>query len=317
MIDDAMIGRESGQPSAGSRRSPSRGAAKAACPPRETGKKRRANPLKRRWLQLFLSGLVLLFLVERTLVATGDPNYIPSAILLGAFLVPVTFTTYLYERLPDWEVPLPPLAICFVWGGVLGTVVAGALEYDVMKSLGLLPKLGIGVIEEGAKLIVPLVFFFLGRYRSEAAGIVLGVASGMGFAAFETMGYGFVSLLQSRGNLVFVDWVLLLRGLISPAGHASWTGLVCAVLWRERLKAGHSVLNWSVAAAFLTAVILHSLWDILASSESSTVVESAVMGSLSLLVALVSLTLLIRRVREARQVEGPNPDVPSETKSQR
>ena len=91
----------------------------------------------------------MLFLVERTLVATSDLNYVPSATLLGAFLVPVTFTTYLYERLPDWEVPLPPVAICFVWGGVLGTVVAGTLEYDVMQSLGFLPKRGIGVIEEG------------------------------------------------------------------------------------------------------------------------------------------------------------------------
>src|SRR5215218_2246952 len=153
--------------------------------------------LRRRWFQIFLSGLVLLFLVEWTLVATGDPNYVPSAILLGAFLVPATFVTYLYERLPDWDVPLPAVAICFIWGRVLGTVVAGNLEYDVMRTLGFLPKLGIGVIEESAKLILPLVFYFLGRYRSEAAGIVLGVTTAAGFAALETMGYGFVSLLQS------------------------------------------------------------------------------------------------------------------------
>jgi hypothetical protein len=43
--------------------------------------------LRRRWLQIFLSGLVLLFLVERTLIATSNPNYVPSVILLGAFLV--------------------------------------------------------------------------------------------------------------------------------------------------------------------------------------------------------------------------------------
>ena len=71
--------------------------------------------LRRRWFQIFVSGLLLLFLVEWTLVATGDPNYVPSAILLGAFLVPDTFVTYLYERLPNWEVPLPPVAICFIW----------------------------------------------------------------------------------------------------------------------------------------------------------------------------------------------------------
>jgi protease PrsW len=154
--------------------------------------------LRRRWFQIFASGLILLFLVERALIATSSPNYVPSVILLGAFLVPVTFTTYLYERLPNWDVPLPALAVCFLWGGVLGTVVAGTLEYDVARTLGFLPKLAIGLIEESAKLIVPLAFYFLGRYRSEAAGIVLGVTTAAGFAALETMGYGFVSLLSSR-----------------------------------------------------------------------------------------------------------------------
>ena len=257
--------------------------------------------LRRRWLQLLLSGLVLLFLVERTLVATSDPNYVPSAILLGAFLVPLTFTTYLYERLPSWDVPLPAIAICFVWGGVLGTVVAGTLEYDVIRTIGFLPKLGIGVIEESAKMIVPLVFYFFGRYRSEAAGIVLGVTTAAGFAALETMGYGFVSLLGSKGNLGVLDEVLLVRGLSSPAGHMSWTGLVCAVLWRERLKVGHATLNWRVGGAFLTAVVLHALWDTFASIRSATVVEFLSVTFLSLLVAVVSLVLLLRRVREARR----------------
>ncbi len=67
--------------------------------------------LRRRWLQMLVSGLVLLLLVERTLVATSSPNYVPSVILLGAFLVPLTFTTYLYERLPNWNVSLPALAV--------------------------------------------------------------------------------------------------------------------------------------------------------------------------------------------------------------
>ena len=257
--------------------------------------------LRRRWFQIFVSGLILLYLVERTLVATANPNYVPSVILLGAFLVPVTFVTYLYERLPNWDVPLPPLATCFLWGGILGTVVAGSLEYDVARALGFLPNLVIGLIEESAKLIVPLVFYFLGRYRSEAAGIVLGVATAAGFAGLETMGYGFVSLLQSRGNLGILDEVLLMRGLTSPAGHMAWTGLVCAVLWRERLKAGHAVLNWRVGGAFLTAVILHALWDTFASVRSVTFIEFLSIELLSLLVALISLVLLIRRVREARR----------------
>ena len=258
--------------------------------------------LRRRWLQIFVSGLILLYLVELMLVTTSNPIYVPS-ILLGAFLVPVTFVAYLYERLPSWDVSLQALAVCFLWGGVLGTVVAGALEYEVARVLGFLPKLLIGLIEESAKLIVPLIFYFLGRYRSEAAGIVLGVATAAGFASLETMGYGFVSLVSSKGNLGVLDEVLLVRGLTSPAGHMAWTGLVCAVLWRERLKVGHATLNWRVLGAFLTAVVLHALWDTFASVRSPTFVGFLSVDLVSLLIALISLTLLIRRVREARRAQ--------------
>jgi hypothetical protein len=68
--------------------------------------------LRRGWFQIFVGGLILLCLVEWALVATGNPNYIPSVIVLGAFLVPVTFVSYLYERLPNWDVPLRPVVIC-------------------------------------------------------------------------------------------------------------------------------------------------------------------------------------------------------------
>jgi RsiW-degrading membrane proteinase PrsW (M82 family) len=78
--------------------------------------------------------------------------------------------------------------------------------------------------------------------------------------------------------------------------------LVCAVLWRERLRAGRAVLNGKVIGAFATAVLLHALWDTFASVRSSTFVGFLSLELLSLLVAVVSLTLLIRRVREASRV---------------
>jgi protease PrsW len=86
----------------------------------------------------------------------------------------------------------------------------------------------------------------------------------------------------------------------------AWTGLVCAVVWRERLKAGHAVLNWRVGGAFLTVVILHALWDTFATASSVTFVAFLSIELLSLLVALISLVLLIRRVREARRQSSPS-----------
>lgn len=261
--------------------------------------------IKHRWFQIFTSGLVLLYLSERVLVYTRDLGFLPSVILLGSFLVPVTFVAYLYERLPDWDVPLPPLAVCFLWGGVLGTVIAGTIEYRTLVALSVLWLFGAGLIEEAAKLVFPLIYYFLGRYRSEADGIIFGVSAAMGFAAFETMGYALVAFLQSGQDLAALDEVLLLRGLTSPAGHAAWTGLVCAVLFRERLRgAGRAVLNWRIIGAFVTAVLLHALWNIFNSLSGSAMVNFLSVG-LSIEVALASLTLLILRVREAIRALPP------------
>ncbi len=256
---------------------------------------------RRAWFQILLSGLVLFYALEKLLRSTHNPNFVPSVLLLGAFLVPVTMVMYLYESSPVHDIPLPSLAVSFLWGGIVGVVIAGFLEYQTLRSLGVLPLLGVGLIEESAKLAVPLVIYVRGRYRSETDGLLFGVASGMGFAALETMGYGFVALLASRGSIGILEETLLVRGLLSPAGHAAWTGIVCAVLWRERLRAGHPVLNLRIVGAFVLVVVLHALWDTFNGFRGVTFVEFLGLELLSFLVALASLTLLIRRIREARR----------------
>jgi RsiW-degrading membrane proteinase PrsW (M82 family) len=260
------------------------------------------------WLGVLLIGLVLYVIVLRTLVRTQNPNFIPALLLLGATVVPLAFLTFAQARTGHWQVPASALVIAAFFGGVIGVVVAGTLEYDALRGLGALPMFFVALIEESAKMIVPIVLLFalLARHgrRLPSDGLVIGVASGMGFAALETMGYGFTSLLLSKGNLGVLDGVLLIRGLMSPAGHAAWTGLVCAVLWRERLKAGHATLNWRVAGAFATAAILHASWDTFAGMRGATLVGSVGIHLVGLLIALVSLTLLIRRVREASRAAG-------------
>jgi RsiW-degrading membrane proteinase PrsW (M82 family) len=59
-----------------------------------------------------------------------------------------------------------------------------------------------------------------------------------------------------------------------------------------------------VGGAFLTAVVLHALWDTFASIRSATFAEFLGVAFLSLLVAVVSLVLLLRRVREARRASA-------------
>ncbi len=269
----------------------------------------RLSFIRRTWFLVLISGLVLFFAIDWALTATSNPNYVPTVILIGAFLVPLTFVVYTYQRVPIGEIPLPDVAITFLWGGALGTAVAGYLEYETARHLGIFVMIGVGLIEEAAKLVLPLVFFFQCRCRFEDDGLLFGVTAGMGFAALETMGYAFVALLQSRGNVDVLHQTLLIRGLLSPAGHAAWTGMVCAVLWRERQRAGHAVLSWPIIGAFLLAVLLHSLWDIFGSISAVLGPGFAIFDLIGLtIIGAVSIWLLIRRMREAartRQVSPP------------
>ncbi len=257
----------------------------------------------RPWLLVLVVGLLLFFGAVQAGKA-GNPGLFPAVVLLGAFVVPTAFVTYVgeYERRLDRgrHPTISPRSILWssLVGGLIGVVIAGVLEYEALRRLGTLQLFGVGFIEESAKLILPLAIFLRGRYKSEVDGLLFGVASGMGFAALETVGYGFTAYLQSRGNIDVVQQVLLVRGLLSPAGRAAWTGLVCAVLWRERQRKGYGVLNLAVGGVFILAVVLHALWNIVG-SVNGLLPLFVVLGYL--VVASISMTLLVRRLREARR----------------
>jgi RsiW-degrading membrane proteinase PrsW (M82 family) len=216
------------------------------------------------WLGVLVVGLILYFVVLRTLVHTQNPNFVPALILLGATVVPLAFLTFAQARTGRWQVPTSALLASALFGGVIGTVVAGTLEYDTLRGLGMLPMILVALIEETAKLIVPVVLLFTvllrhGR-RLPTDGLVIGVAAGMGFAALETMGYAFTALLASQGNIGSVEETLFVRGLTAPAGHTAWTGLTAGALWALiATPNGRHLLTF--LGTFVGAVALHTCWD--------------------------------------------------------
>ena len=216
------------------------------------------------WVGVLVVGLALYVVVLRTLVRTQNPNFVPALLLLGATVVPLAFLTFAQARTGRWQVPAAALVTAAFFGGVIGVVVAGTLEYDALRGLGALPMLFVALIEEAAKMIVPIILLFvlLARHgrRLPSDGLVIGVASGMGFAALETMGYGFSALLSSQGDITAVVQTLFVRGLTAPAGHTAWTGLTCGALWAMiATPSGKKVLAF--VATFAGAVALHTAWD--------------------------------------------------------
>lgn len=253
------------------------------------------------WFHVLFFGVILFILTLQATIITANTNYLPTLLLLGAFIVPVAFVTYFYEYVKHREISIPTLTICFVAGGVLGSIFAGVIETGTLTSLDVPGLFGVGLIEESAKLIFPLIMYAGWRYRHEADGLLFGIAAGMGFAALETMGYGLTTLIDSNGDINSLTQVLLARGLVSPAGHAAWTGFVCAVLWRERERHGKPSFNWRVIGAFITAIVLHAFWNIAASLDTSTAGGSMISVASSMLIVIISLTLVLGRYREARK----------------
>jgi RsiW-degrading membrane proteinase PrsW (M82 family) len=254
---------------------------------------------QRRWFQIFGGGLLLFIATEEAFRITGNPNFFPTVILLGALLVPVSFIAYVWDKIPAKEISLSCILICFLGGGVVGLIAAGLLEFETIQKMGIPMLLVVGLVEEGAKLIFPMVQYIRGKYRSEADGLIFGVASGMGFAALETMGYGLVALIQSRGDVSILEQVLFIRGLLSPAGHAAWTGFVCAVIWRERERKGRGLLSLSVIGAFVLAIVLHTLWDTINSLGGTAAGGLIIVIVGNVVIAAISLWMLIRRMGEA------------------
>jgi protease PrsW len=241
--------------------------------------------LRSAWLRVLIGGSIVYALLTAAALDTQDINLVPGVLVVGAALIPVVFLVYMFERLAATPRMLPALAICFAGGGSLGVAAAAVLEYQTLRDLGTLPMLAVGLIEESVKLVVPAWLFVRRRFRRPADGVLLGVASGMGFAVTETMGYGLVELIHTSGRIGSAEEVLLFRGLLSPGGHAAWTGLVCAALWGTATLTGRARAWTALIATFAAAVLLHALWD---TTDS---------GVVRLAVAAVSATLLGAQVR--------------------
>jgi RsiW-degrading membrane proteinase PrsW (M82 family) len=218
-------------------------------------------PAQRRpWLRIFLIGLALWIATVVIVFVTGNPNLIPTLVLLGSFLVPVTFVAWAFGRRDTGEVTAGLVFSTFVTGGVLGVLGAAVVENYLLRPSPFLFA-GVGLIEEAAKLVALAVLTRHLRYKSMRDGMILGAAVGFGFAAFESAGYAFTALFTVDGlSLMQVVQTELLRGLLAPVGHGLWTAIVGGVLFSASSHR-HFTIGLRLVLTFLGVAALHALWD--------------------------------------------------------
>jgi RsiW-degrading membrane proteinase PrsW (M82 family) len=214
----------------------------------------------RPWLRIFVVGFLLWLATVLVTFTTRNANLIPTLVLLGSFLVPVTFVAWAFERRDTGELTPSLLLNTFLTGGVLGVLAASVLESYLLRPSPLL-FVGVGLIEEAVKL---LALALLTRHlvtKSARDGMILGAAVGFGFAAFESAGYAFTALFTVNGlSLIQVVETEILRGLLSPVGHGLWTAILGGVLFSAAGRDRFAITG-RLILAYLGVSALHALWD--------------------------------------------------------
>ena len=275
------------------------------------------------WWRVLLIGLAFYFVGLIVLVLTSNPNLFPTVVMVGSFLIPITYVAFFYDRRHLSHLTVPAVAQGFVYGGLLGVLAASILEPILIQSLNFVSVFVVGLIEEFVKILGILVIARHHRHNSEMDGLILGAAAGMGFAALESSGYAFTSFLSSGGSLSATVFVMLLRGILAPIGHGTWTAILASVLFRES-RPGKYRITLKVIGAYLLVSILHGLWD------GVPAVLYGIFGSVfsefigEALVGIAGFIILWLRWREARRLQiqalvqteaanEPQPGEPKET----
>lgn len=257
-----------------------------------------------KWWKVLIIGAITYVIGLGVLIATKNPNIFPSIVMLGNFLIPVTYVTFFYERKHRRNVRMFTTAASFFYGGFVGTFAASILEPIFIYTLDFRTAIIVGIIEESTKFLGVLFILRKKQHKLIIDGIILGAAAGMGFAALESTGYAFTTFLTSGGNLTLTVYTTLLRGILSPLGHGTWTAILIGIFLRERaLK--HFRFNSKVIGGYLLVVILHGLWDALPSVISIFTPSFIAVLIGEAIVGFIGIFILFRLLRSGKR-QGEN-----------
>jgi RsiW-degrading membrane proteinase PrsW (M82 family) len=268
----------------------------------ETDLTRTAPVKSSSWWRVLLIGFFFYLATLVALVLTRNPILFPTVVMVGSFMIPVTYVAFFYDHRHISRLTVPTIARAFIYGGLFGVIAASILEPLFIRHLDFATAFIVGLIEEFVKILGILVIARHMRHDAEMDGLLLGVAAGMGFAALESNGYAFTAFLRSGGSLSATVFITLLRGLLSPIGHGTWTAILISVLFRES-RAGHFRFNPKVIGAYLTVSILHGLWDGLPGVITAVFGPGLDVFVGTATIGLIGLFILWRRWREAKRLQ--------------
>jgi RsiW-degrading membrane proteinase PrsW (M82 family) len=217
------------------------------------------------WWAVFLIGLVMWAAAFAVARLTRNVILLPTIVLLGSFLVPVTAVVWYLDHDPSPALSPRRILVAFIIAGVFGVLGASLLEYWLV-SAGVLGSLEVGLIEEAVKGIFIVIVALGIRPFHVRDGMVLGATVGFGFAALESSGYALASLFVVQGgqlhlSLTSVVITELIRGVLSPFGHGMWSAILGGAIFAAAARRGRLSLSGSVIVAYLGVSVLHGAFD--------------------------------------------------------
>lgn len=225
-------------------------------------------------------------------VIAGLTAFVPAAIYLSMFL-------WLDRYDPE---PLRNLAFAFAWGAVVAIFVSGIVNelFKVVFDNDFLTSvLSAPLIEEGSKGIGVLLIALLFRrdFDSVVDGVIYAGVVALGFATMENVGYYGESLAKDGG--AGLAGTFIIRGLFSPFSHVLFTSMtgIGVGIARETHKQFLKIV--APLIGYFAAMILHSLWNMLASFSIGIFWVGYLVLELPLFIGLVCVIIAMVR-REGR-----------------
>jgi RsiW-degrading membrane proteinase PrsW (M82 family) len=199
--------------------------------------------------------------------------------------------------------PEPPgtLALAFAWGATISIFFSGMINDLFGASIGdtLTSIVTAPIIEEGFKGlgVVLIALLFRKDFDSAVDGIVYAGVVALGFATMENVDYYGRSL--ARGGVEGLAGVFFIRGVMAPFSHVFFTcmtGLGCGIA-RETHNSALKIAAPMIGC--LGAMILHAIWNALASFDGVTFLAGYLLLEMPLFGGFVLMIVYLVR-REGR-----------------
>jgi hypothetical protein len=283
-----------------------------------------------RWI--LLGGIIVIALI-------GLGRVVPVAIVAAAVFVPLLYLLYFFDVEVYENEPLQVLGATFAVGAILGAGMSlyfsPLLQRYLRPGFGprpeyvLLHGIALPILAQALMLVGPLLlYFFRPRFDEVLDGLSFGVASGLGFAAAQSIVFSWLLIIGPTTQVgSATTWAIptIRASLLIPLLDAGTTGLICAALWlwRDPQPAARG-LGW--LASLPVAVLLGVLGQVVPALgndlKGSLVLSLVWYGAVLLVVMLlvrhvlhVALTAKARELGHGGSVRCPHcghtvPDVP-------